>query len=196
MVNFTFKLIDSPEFLEKIYQLRFEIYVKEYCFISESDCSEGKETDKFDKYSIYLVALDSKENLAAAVRLVLDSPFGFPLEEHCDYPLFDNKYKLSRRNTVEISRLVINRCYRARDTISQILLSLYRVGYRISKHKNITCWIAAIEKPLFRLINTCGFIFHPLGKPINYYGQVTPYLGVIDEIEENLQSLQQEFIYI
>ena len=212
MLNFTFKIVNSPQLLEEIHRLRFEVYVLENGFIPKEDCPEGKEKDKFDEHSIHIAAIDKRGILAGAVRLVLDSRRGFPLEEHCHYPVFSDKTKFSRKNLAEISRLVISRDYRigrwddtyhvviahdrenitreCRCKISPILFGLYGLAYQESKRRGITHWLAAMEDSLFRLVALHGFIFSPLGEPIDYYGEVTPYLGELSEIEKSVRGLK------
>lgn len=212
MLNFTFKLVKSARLLEEIYRLRFEVYVKENGFISCEDCPAEKEKDKFDDYSLHIAAIDKRGILAGAVRLALDSPYGFPIERHCHYPIFNHKIKLSRKNLAEISRLVISRDYRigkwddpyhvvithdrenitreCRCKISPILFGLYGLAYQESKRCGITHWCAAMEDSLFRLVDMHGFIFSPLGEKIDYYGEVTPYLGILSEIEGSVRGLK------
>lgn len=215
MNSITFKVADSPELLDRIFRLRYEIYVEECKFIHKDDCFEGRETDKFDPHSIHFAALDQNEDLVGAIRVVTDSPFGFPLEEKADYPLPLEKHKFSRMNTGEISRLVISRKYRAgiwsknrktfvrghfrdglkefKSKISPILFGLYDIGYRACRERDIAYWIAAMEHSLLRLVKESGFIFYTLGAPIEYYGKVFPCISLLEEIEENLQivSLNQ-----
>ncbi|MEK6715749.1 MAG: PEP-CTERM/exosortase system-associated acyltransferase [Candidatus Omnitrophota bacterium] len=212
MLNFIFKLVKSARLLEEIYRLRFEVYVKENGFISCEDCPDGKEKDKFDEHSIHIAAIDKRGILAGAVRLALDSPYGFPIEEHCHYPIFNHKVELSRKNLLEISRLVISRDYRigkwddpyhvvianesrnnlkeCKCNISPILFGLYGLAYQESKRRGLTHWLAAMEDSLFRLVALHGFIFSPLGAPIDYYGEVTPYLGELSEIEKSVRGLK------
>ncbi|MDP1853757.1 MAG: PEP-CTERM/exosortase system-associated acyltransferase [Candidatus Omnitrophota bacterium] len=211
MLNFTFKLVSSRELQEEIYRLRFQIYVKENDFISCEDCQDNKESDKFDDYSIHIAAIDKKGVLAGAVRLVLDSEYGFPMEKYCHYPLFAKYKEANRENIAEISRLVIRKEYRigqwndpyhviigktkgaikeSKCTISPILFGLYGVAYQESKRRNITHWCAAMEDSLYNLVDTHGFVFNALGEPIEYYGRVVPYLSVLREIEKSLRGLK------
>jgi len=214
MNSITFKVADSPELLDQIFRLRYEIYVEECKFIHKDTCPEGKETDKFDPYSIHFAALDQNENLVGALRLVVDSPFGFPLEEKADYSLPLEKHNFFRNNIAEISRLVISKKYRCglwsknrktfvrkhfrdglkefKSKISPILFGLYDVGYRVCKERDITYWIAAMEHSLLRLVKENGFIFYSLGEPIEYYGKVLPCISLLEEIEGNLQIVSSK----
>jgi len=214
MINFTFKKVDSKELLEEVYRLRFQVYARECNFIKAEDYPDGRETDKFDPHSIHFAAIDDEGYVAGALRLVLDSPFGFPIEEHCGYSLDVNEKKIPRKNLGEISRLVISRSYRrrkgdglyyelpAKDSEKQkefrrrlrpMVFGLYRLLYQESKRKNIIYWYAAVEESLFRLLSAHGFNFKPIGKPIEYYGIVTPYLGALREIEKSVQALRPDY---
>lgn len=213
MLNFTFKIVDSPKLQDEIYRLRFQVYAKESGFISPQDYQDDREEDKFDKHSIHIAALDKKGDLAGAVRLVLDSEYGFPMEKYCRYPLFGKYKKINRKNIAEISRLVIKKEYRigqwdgryhvvvrenskdasekeTKCTISPILFGLYSIAFQESMRRNITHWCAAMEDSLYNLVDTHGFIFHALGGPIDYYGKVIPYLGILEEIKKNVRGLK------
>ncbi len=214
MIKFTFKKVDSLKLLDEVYRLRFQVYAKECHFIKEEDYPEGKENDKFDPYSIHFVALDDEGVVAGALRLVLDSPFGFPLEEHYRGNLtLDNK-EFSRKHLGEISRLVISKSYRRRKgdglyyevpcedflgkkefkrRLRPMVFGLYRLLYQESKRRKIFYWYAAMEESLFRLLSAHGFTFKPIGKPVEYYGIVTPYLGIVQEIERSVQTYRPDY---
>ncbi|OQX87588.1 MAG: hypothetical protein B6D55_02890 [Candidatus Omnitrophica bacterium 4484_70.2] len=214
MEKFTFKIVDSPQLLEEVFKLRFQVYAQERHFIKEEDYPDGKEKDKFDAYSIHFVAIDDQGEIAGAVRLVLNSPLGFPLEEHSQGALFIKKDKLPRQNLAEISRLVISKNYRRRkgdglyyslpveDDPSEgkfsrrtrpMVFGLYRLIYQESKRRGITFWYAAMEDVLYRLLKAHGFSFFPIGREIEYFGKVKPYLGIIEDIERNVQITRPDY---
>lgn len=214
MSNFTFKKIDSQELLEQVYRLRFHVYARECHFIKEEDYPEGKETDKFDPYSIHFAAIDEKGFVVGSVRLVLNSPLGFPIEEHSRGSLLIKKDKLSRQQLAEISRLVISKTHRRRKgdglyyalpvedkegegnfrrRVRPMVFGLYKLLYQESKRLGITCWYAAMEDSLYQLLRSHGFSFFPIGEYIEYFGKVRPYLGTIEDIERNVQILRPDY---
>ena len=116
---------------------------------------------------------------------------------------------------VEISRLAVSKSYRRRvndglyglaeteDKIinlqrageapcrrnrPELVLGLYRTMYQCSKRQGVTHWLAAMEKPLLRLLHRYQFGFKPIGPEIDYYGPVTPYLAEIAEMEEGVRQ--------
>ena len=74
--------------------------------------------------------------------------------------------------------------YRRRQPI--IVLGLYRAMYQESKRHGITHWYAAMEKRLWYALKKFAFHFKPIGPEIDYYGPVTPYMGVFSEMEKEL----------
>lgn len=194
----TYRIVTEPDLIEKIYRLRYQIYVEELKFISPHRCSNGKEIDKFDLIAIHIGAFDSEGELCGAVRLVPDSEFKFPLEEHCYYPLIEHYIGLSRKRIFEISRLVISKKYRFNGPgsnyfkrLTPLLFGMYSVAYHESVKLGINYWIAAMEHSLFKLVGNHGFKFRQIGEPIEYFGKVTPYLGDLETIEELVNAPQK-----
>lgn len=216
MRKFIYKRADeSPQFLEEVYKLRYLTYVKECHFLKDKECPEEKESDEFDPYSIHFVAIDDSNTPIGTVRLVVNSPLGFPLEAHCEESsLFINRDEIPRDKTAEISRLIISKKYRKRkddglyyglsyeDKISPqssfrrlqpMVFGLYKLIYQESKKRGITHWYAAMEDALFILLKSHGFTFRLIGRPIEYYGIVKPYLGIVEEIEKNVQEKRPDY---
>lgn len=113
--------------------------------------------------------------MAATLRLVRDSPLGFPVERHAGR-LLPGARGLSRARTAEISRLIVARAYR-QDSLEHrlVLFGLFREMYEESRRLGLEALLAAMEERLWRLLRRFGFLFVPLGKPISYYGEVVPY---------------------
>ena len=80
--EFTFRLADSEALRKKIYHLRYLVYSRECGFIKEEDYPDEMEHDKYDPYSLQFVAEDYN-GVIGTIRLILDNPAGFPLEECC-----------------------------------------------------------------------------------------------------------------
>ncbi len=193
-----YKIITEPHLIEKIYRLRYEVYVEELKFISPHKCKKAKEIDKFDLTAMHIGAIDETGEICGSVRLVPDSEFGFPLEEHCYYPLIENYIGLNRKRIVEISRLVISKKYRLNNTnnfshrrLTPLLFEMYSVAYRESLRLGIAHWIAAMEESLFKLVGSQGFMFRQIGEPIEYFGKVVPYLGDLETIADIVNPTQK-----
>jgi len=209
--EFIFRQVESPNILEEVYRLRYQVYCKECKFIKEEDYPEGLERDKYDDYSLHFVAED-KDGIIGSARMILDSPLVFPLEEHCNGFLTIDKESLPRKSLAEISRLVISKDYRRRrgdalyyspefddklslsstdslvTRIRPMAFGIYREIYQESKRRGIIYWYALMEKTLWMLLRLHNFIFEPIGEEIDFYGPVRPYLGKIERMEEEVQQ--------
>jgi len=209
--KFTFQLAETPQLLEEVYRLRYQVYCHECNFLKPEDYPEGKEKDEYDEHSLHFIASD-EEGPIGTMRLILNSALGFPLEAHCNGALQIDKKSLPRNNLAEISRLVISKLYRRRKddglyyspdlnektvlSPSEVILKrirpmafgLYREIYQESRRRDIKLWYALMEKPLWILLRMHCFVFTPVGTEINVYGPVTPYLGKIEDIEKQVSK--------
>lgn len=216
--EFTFMKVDSPDLLNEVFRIRYQVYCKECNFIKDEDYPEGIEKDNYDAHSLHFLAKDSN-GLIGAARLILDCPLGFPLEEHCNGHLTIDKNSLPRKRIAEISRLVISRGYRRRREdglyyttdclqtaditpiesmrrIRPMTFGIYREIYQESKRRGITHWYALMEKTLWLLLRLHGFNFQAIGEEIDFYGSVQPYLADISKIErECYEKHPQSFQY-
>ena len=68
--------------LAAVRRLRYEVYCLERQFVDAASCSEGQESDDYDPHAVHFAATTPSGGVVATLRLVLDSPRGFPLEEH------------------------------------------------------------------------------------------------------------------
>jgi len=203
--NFSFGVIDNSNLLQEAFRLRYQVYCHECNFIQEKDYPEGFEKDEYDPYSIEFFAQDS-EMLIGTSRLILDSPLGFPLEEHCKNNLFIDKNSLPRNNCAEISRLVISKkCLSKRvkaeiyekkslaqnsdnlmPYLTPLTIGIFREMYQECERRGIDYVYALMERPLFMLLKRRGFAFNPIGEEVDFYGPVRPYLGVVETLGERI----------
>jgi N-acyl amino acid synthase of PEP-CTERM/exosortase system len=209
---FTFRKVEPPESFDALYRLRYQVYCNECGFIRPEDFPSGKESDKYDPYSVHFIAEDHIGPIGTA-RVILDSPHGFPLEEHCKGALTSDLSGFPRKNLAEVSRLVISKEYRKRmddgihhspasqyapqpagaagakarfQRIRSMAFGLYREMYQDCKRRGITHWYAVMEEPLRKLLRSSGFVFHPIGNTVDFYGPVKPYLTALEEMERTV----------
>jgi len=156
-------------------RLRYEVYCLEQKFVDAACCTDGRETDEYDPHAIHFAAARETGEVVATLRLVLDSPLGFPLERHAML-LLDERPRGERARTGEVSRLIIAPLFRS-STIWEplILFGLFRHLYEESWRLGLDYLVAAMEGKLARLLRRLGFPFAELGDPINYFGEVIPY---------------------
>ncbi|MBI4686731.1 MAG: PEP-CTERM/exosortase system-associated acyltransferase [Nitrospirae bacterium] len=117
-MNFIVEQVSDENTLKEIYRLRYKVYVEEWRFEKPEDHHQGVETDEFDKYALHFAAKDNSGNIVGTIRLVLPSPKGFPIEEHCRLNI--NRDKFPSNSIAEISRLAISKAYRKRTEDSYI----------------------------------------------------------------------------
>jgi Acetyltransferase (GNAT) domain len=68
--------------MDGIERLRYEVYCLECGFLDPADYLDRREQDEYDGYSVHLAGFNSEGDVIASLRLVRDSPLGFPLEAH------------------------------------------------------------------------------------------------------------------
>lgn len=214
--EFLFSPVSSAEKLEELYRLRYQVYCKECSFIADKEYPQQSEKDKYDPYSMQFAAED-KSGVIGTIRLIFDSDLGFPLEEHCEETLLIDKKNLPRRELAEVSRLVISKEYRRRrgdmlyytpefygsldvqassglaQRIRPMVFGLYREVYQESKRRGIKYWYAVMEESLWTLLKIHGFVFHPIGDEVDFYGKVRPYLASVEEVEQCINSKYPDF---
>lgn len=172
--------------LEDIQRLRYDVYCLEEEFEDHSRFPDRRERDEYDPYAVHLAATDERGHVAATLRLVLESPLGFPLERRAER-LFPEFWCLPRDRTAEISRLIVARDHRhlAHDRFEYppALFALFRRMYEESLDLGLEHWLALMEKKLWRLLRRFGFAFHEIGEPTSYGGEVIPYAADIDSLQ-------------
>lgn len=73
-----------------------------------------------------------------------------------------------------------------------VILGLYRAMYHETRRVGFTHWYAAMEKKLWFNLKAFHFTFQEIGPQVDYYGPVTPYLGIIEELEKEVSSNSPE----
>ena len=74
-----------------------------------------------------------------------------------------------------------------------LILGLFKELYHVSKKLGITHWYMITEKKLWYALKRFNLIFRQIGEPVYYHGLRIPYLGVIDEIEQDLMNKHMNF---
>jgi N-acyl amino acid synthase of PEP-CTERM/exosortase system len=201
--NFSFLRVGQEDSkFKEICQLRYDVYSRERLLIETAGSDNGQTPDKWDQSSVHIAGVNTVGEVVGAFRLVADSPLGFPIEQHTQSlsPFF---YSLDRARTVEVSHLVIAKEYRsargfgplhvraASSLASQLqyprlLLGLFRAIIVECIHQGQESLIVAMEESLWRLLKRFGLEFELMGKPIVYYGAVSPYVVGIDDLLRSL----------
>ena len=181
--------------LTNIQRLRYDVYCLERQFLDASTFSDKREFDAYDDSAVHCVAIDGEGEILGALRLVLDSPLGFPVEAHA-HGLDEPLHRIPRARTAEISRLVVAKRERPRPlrrpradgSYPLVLLELFRQMNLESLQLGLEYWLAAMEPTLHRMLRrVLGFEFVQIGGPMEYYGEVFPYMACIADVASSLQ---------
>lgn len=210
----------------QIFALRYSVYCLEKNFLNPDLYHDNCEQDEFDSASIHLAICHKLcSGIAATARIVVsDNPDRhtqmLPLYRHCDVEPQIQCLLMNSDKVGEVSRLAISKsaihcavhakkmCLqhgaddpmaaptRASAQLSAILL-LYKNIYQQSRVNGINYLLAAMEKSLRRLFRRFHFPFRQIGKEVDYYGAVAPYILDLDELDavltERLPWLLAEF---
>lgn len=110
--DFKFVVATTPELLEGVYRLRYQVYVDEFGYEHEGDHPDGLETDEWDPFSIHMAALNPEGEVIGTIRLVLNSVGGLPTL-NAVAPFYQDRNPRSR-HIGEVSRLAVGRSFRRR----------------------------------------------------------------------------------
>ncbi|HSW65156.1 MAG TPA: PEP-CTERM/exosortase system-associated acyltransferase [Dissulfurispiraceae bacterium] len=217
--KFCYRHAVTPVDLHRIYQLRYQVYVNEWHFERIVDHPGGIEKDVYDQHSLHFMAF-SDNVLIGTVRIIRNSPIGFPHERHCT--ITTDLAGLNRQGMGEISRLAVSKEFRRRSYDKEIfeggpssediflsdkevrrkrheiIIGLFKVMYRESKIVGLTHWIVVTAPALQILLRRLGICCEQIGPEVNYHGMRTPYLICITDVERHLAEtnceLLQEFM--
>ncbi len=110
--DFKFVVATTPELLNGVYRLRYQVYVDEYGFEHAGDHPDGMEKDEWDPCSIHMAALNPEGDVIGTIRLVLNSPAGLPtLQAVAPFYFDQNPHS---QHIGEVSRLAVARSFRRR----------------------------------------------------------------------------------
>jgi N-acyl-L-homoserine lactone synthetase len=110
--DFVVNRVEDQKELTKIFRLRYNVYCHEWGFERAEDNPDGIETDVYDRNSVHFSVKRSDGKVVGTIRLILQSPEGFPIERHCGSEMKDEAPP--KEGVAEISRLTISRDCRKR----------------------------------------------------------------------------------
>jgi N-acyl amino acid synthase of PEP-CTERM/exosortase system len=184
--------------LAEIQRLRYDVYCIECGFLDRNNFPDARESDAYDDHAIQLAAKNADGQVSGTARLVLDSPLGFPLEAHAS-GLGHAFHSIPRDRTAEISRLAVAKSGRQVPKAGHlhanplVLFKLFREMGVESRRLGLEYWLASMEPALQRLVRRLvGFEFVQIGEPMDYYGEVVPYMASIADIIRTLERDRPE----
>jgi N-acyl amino acid synthase of PEP-CTERM/exosortase system len=214
--KFRFGVVDDDDVKKDTFRMRFEVYAEEFGFERKEDHPGGLETDAYENNSIHFACLNENDSVVGTIRLVLDSDKGFPIEHATEITFIGpkpEKHKIAEISRLTVSKDLRRRkedgMYGVEGYLKKkeggvlpndgsipkemsgrknpiIVLGLCQVMYQESKRRGLTHWYMITDNKLFFTLKKYGFLFHPIGEPVEYHGKRTPYLGIAEEVERNL----------
>lgn len=206
----------NPSELDAIYALRYQVYCVERGFLDAGEYPDGRERDSYDGHSLHFGLYTLDDMLAGTVRLVQGRLPDLPISQHCELEVEVLRRLEQEPRLGEMSRLAVSRSVRRRKgdgyysmqvqagmpsmprssiraaerrgSNSPFVLHLYREIFQACRRNRIRMLLAAMEKPLARLIATFGFDFEQIGPEIDYYGPVAPFVLDLDRFERNISD--------
>ncbi len=161
MNRINFRLARGEEELYEILALRYRIFALEKGWIATNP--SGIDFDQWDFASSHLCAVDESGKVLGTMRLIHNSPFGFPGEAACPCLIGSSKDR-----TYEVSRLAVEEQERGRRSL--ILIGLCRLVPRLAKLHKIDDWIVVVDKPVARILKGLGFNFDFTGEVVDHLG--------------------------
>lgn len=186
------KRASSQEELSDAYSVRYKVYCLERGYEKVEKHPEGLERDEYDQYAVHLVAYVNSFLPVGTVRLILNNPFGFPVERYCNVSV--KEIHPDNDGIAEISRLAVSSDVKKASLVerTQITLSLIRELYYTARELNIQYLVAAMGQPLERLLKKCGMTFITAGPPVDYHGLRSPYYAAFEDLERELFNKRKD----
>jgi len=148
-MNFSFLEVKDSSMLKEVFVFRYKILLEIYPeYLKSSKFINNEEHDKYDPYSIHFVALDETDKICATVRLIYNSPLGYPTENSM---IFD-KDIFERDKLAEMSRIFVDAKYRNMQTTKKIIQEVKKFMYLKMKKLGIEYSYGSLEESFLRLL--------------------------------------------
>ena len=162
-MNFDFLEVTDREMIEDVFKFRYQVISETKIFhdyFIDNNFTDNKESDMYDDYSAHFVALNSENNICATVRLIYNSPLGYPTE-NC--MVFDNT-SFDRDKLGEISRIFIDKKYRDMKNTKIIIENLKKLLCSKMLKLGIKYSYGALEPRFIRLLDMYKMHYEIIGE--------------------------------
>ena len=190
---------DTPELLDAVHALRYQVYCVERDFEDPAQQLGGRERDRYDAQSVHAALIaKSSGSVVGCVRLVLPArgaaALALPIRDLLSQADRRRLDTFGRHRTAEISRYAIAKMYRRRHgeslypdvewdgpsgnelrrLVPHMSVGLIRGVCLVAAQHGIENVCAAMSPPLLRLLERFGLVFERLGPLIEYHGLRQP----------------------
>jgi N-acyl amino acid synthase of PEP-CTERM/exosortase system len=205
----------TPDLLERIFRIRYDVYCREFGYETEDACPGGLERDDYDASALHCLILHRETGVGAGcIRLVVPPPakpdFLMPMERFCGDSLADPVWhpaRLPRASLAEVSRLAVHTRFRRRlgesespvgvsatdeakiderRTFPLLSLALFYAGAALMDLTGRQHAFVMVEPRLARRMLALGLPFMQVGEPMEYHGQRAAYYVSVQQVVENI----------
>ncbi len=160
-MNFTFLEVKDSELLGKVFEFRYKILLEIYPeYIEASNLLDNKEYDKYDTYSTHFAGIDNEGEICATVRLIYNSPLGYPTENGM---MFDRSM-FERDKLGEMSRIFVDAKYRNIKTTMDIMDGLKKLMYSKMMKLGVEYTYGSLEESFLRLLRIYKITYITIGE--------------------------------
>lgn len=147
--------------LEKVFAFRYSVFLEIYPhYLQKSGFTDDKEHDMYDSYSTHFAAIDKDGLICATVRLIYNSPIGYPTQNgmHFDKKMF------AQDKLAEMSRIFVDAKYRNIKTTKLIIEEVKKFMYAKMLKLGIEYSYGSLEKSFLRLLRMYKMPYKIIGE--------------------------------
>jgi N-acyl amino acid synthase of PEP-CTERM/exosortase system len=198
---FSVVLADTPELMQQVYRLRYQVYCVERQF--ESPAYHERETDEYDSHSTHVALIHrGSGEVCGCARVIVPTGDGdrmLPISKLIGNSDLATLARLPRVG--EVSRYAVSRAFRRRfgeceypdvnpslnsggqrRVLPHITLGLMLGVAIVSESYGISHLSAVVSPALLRILGSFGMEFLALGSIVDYHGKRQPCIAAVTDL--------------
>ncbi|MCG5502074.1 PEP-CTERM/exosortase system-associated acyltransferase [Ectothiorhodospira lacustris] len=208
---------DTQALREQVFQIRYDVYCREFGYEKEEDCPGGMERDDYDAHSEHCLIMHRPSGQGAGcIRVVspheAESIAQIPMERFCGQSLNHPELHpglLPRSDLAEVSRLAVHTQFRRRQgesespiglaiaetitdeqrrTFPLLGLALFCAGTSLMGRLGREHAFVMMERRLARMLQSAGFPFVQVGEPMEYHGPRAAYHVTVQSVLDSMRK--------
>ena len=201
---------DTPALLDRVYELRYQVYCVENAFEDPAENLGGREIDADDDRAAHVLLIHRDSGQAAGTARVIfpDHRRPLPIQRVLDPEgrrLFGH---LPAHTVGEVSRFAVPKAFRRRHgedryadigvnepaagaeqrVMPFITFGLFRGIISVCLESGLSHITAVMETPLIRLLRRFGLEFHAIGGVVEYHGLRQPCVARVSDLIEEVRG--------
>src|SRR5689334_2829882 len=206
---------DTPALLDRVYELRYQVYCVENPFEDPAENPGGREIDAEDDRAAHVLLIHRESGEAAGTARVIlpDRRRALPIQSVLDAGGRRLFAHLPTHTVGEVSRFAVPKAFRRRRGEARyadigineptaapeqrvmpfITFGLFRGIVGVCLESGLSHMTAVMEAPLIRLLKRFGLDFHALGGLVEYHGLRQPCVArvfdLIDQVRDENGTL-------